>query len=902
MTPVMKNLSIQLQLSLSVIAMGFALLLAQLGLQFYVLREDIVQRIEKHEFRQLSDFAENLDEKLQDSKDMLASVGLNLPSAHMKDVGKLEKLLQREHALLTVYDDLYIFDKKGVLLTDWPVKPGRRTLNMSSRDYIQRVLKTHQPVISKPLLGKATKQPIVVVAAPILDKQQQLIGIIGGVLNLYKPNLLGAIATRKNGENGYYFLVTQDRVRIAHPDPKLILTQVPEGSSNLPFENAIQGFEGTQEGVSTRGVQGLYTFKRLKSTDWIVASMIPSTEAFAPIKNLYTKMVLVTLLLTLTLVPLMWGFVARLIQPLGGLAQAMHDTAAQMRDGAPAALVPEQGGQEIQTVAHAFNEFVTARIHAENELSLARDAAQAANASKSNFLANMSHEIRTPMNGILGMTELCLQTRMTSEQRSYLEMVSASANSLVAVINDILDFSKIEAQKLHLDPHEFSLHALIRQASRTLSLRAAEKELELVCDLAPDVPDLVVGDPVRLQQVITNLLGNAIKFTAQGEIVLSVHIMKLAPEDQGLWLEIRIRDTGIGISRDKQAIIFDVFTQADSSTARRFGGSGLGLTISRSLVEMMGGHIEVQSQLGQGSTFSFTTRLELARATPTLKDRLHPQLKGQTALVVDDNASSRAILLQRLSCAGLHAVASDSAAHALHNPQLAQARYALVDVSMPDIDGYALAAQLRQRMGPEQLTIIMLGALSEQISEEQLQPLGIQGFLVKPVDPHELVNVLNSPVQAQLNPLDSATPPQPVHATAPSRRVLLAEDTPINQTLQTILLNRMGYEVTIANNGLEAVEAFRSGSFDLVLMDVQMPEMGGVEATQQIRELESTRAGIRTPIIAVTANALKGDRDHYIASGMDGYVSKPISLEALKSEMARLMPDAPSNVTPPPHA
>jgi signal transduction histidine kinase/DNA-binding response OmpR family regulator len=886
----LKKLSIKLQLSLSVMAMGLLLLLVQLGLQFYVLRSDIVQRIETHEYRQLTSFASNLDERLLDSKDMLAEVAKHVPSAPLNNLDKLEELLKRERALLTVYDDLYIFDAKGVLLVDWPVKPGRRTLDMFSRDYIQGVIKTQAPVISKPILGRATQQPIVVVAAPIFDKDQQLVGMLGGVLNLYKPNLLGSIATRKNGEQGYYYLVTQDRVRIAHPDPSLILTKVPENSGNIPFENAIQGFEGTQEGTTTRGLQGLFTFKRLKSTDWIIASVIPSAEAFAPLTDLYTKMVTITLLLMLTLVPLMRRFVSKLIRPLEQLAQAMHDTAGRMREGGKTAPIAELGGPEIQTVAHAFNEFVEARFRAEHDLALARDAAQAANASKSHFLANMSHEIRTPMNGILGMTELCLQTRMTTEQRSYLDMVWASAKSLVAVINDILDFSKIEAQKLHLDPHEFALQGLIRQSTRALSLRASEKGLELVCDVAPDVPDLVVGDPVRLQQVITNLLGNAIKFTPQGEVMLTVSCMASPPNDQDIWLNIQVRDTGIGIPQDKQSLIFDVFTQADSSTARRFGGSGLGLAISRSLVRMMGGDIRVESQLGQGSRFNFTTRLQRAHQQAAIENGLHPPLAGQRVLVVDDNASSRVILTQRLSSAGLHTLACDSAAQALHHPQLKQAHYALIDVNMPDIDGYALATQLRQVRHCSELTIVMMGALSEQISPEELQAMDIQDFLIKPVDPQELMAAFNrqlAPCTPASTP--SSTPNTPV--APPERKALLAEDTFINQTLQTILLNRMGYTVTLANNGLEAVEAFTQHTFDVVLMDIQMPEMGGIEATRLIREHEAACLANPTPIIAVTANALKGDRESYIACGMNGYVSKPISLETLKSEMERLLPN-----------
>jgi signal transduction histidine kinase/DNA-binding response OmpR family regulator len=888
----MKNLSIKLQLSLSAIAVGFVLLLAQLGLQFYVLRADIVQRIEKNEFRQLSDFANNLDERLQDSVAMLASVGLNVPAEQIGDLPKLERFLQREHALLNVYDDLYIFDANGILQVDWPVKPGRRSLDMSARDYIQGVIQTRVPVISKPILGKATKQPIVVVAAPILDKQNRLVGILGGVLNLYKPNLLGSIATQKNGETGYYYLVTKDRMRIAHPDASLIFKPVPEGSGNIPFENAIKGFEGTQEGYTTRGLKGLFTFKRLQATDWIVASVIPSEEAFAPIEALYQRMLIVTALLMLTMVPLLWGFVAKLVQPLGQLAYAMHDKAEQMRKGLQVTPIAEMGGQEIKTVVLAFNAFMEARQRAENELSLARDAAQSANESKSNFLANMSHEIRTPMNGILGMTELCLQTRMTTEQRSYLEMVSASANSLLVVINDILDFSKIEAQKLYLDPHEFSLHALIRQASRTLSLRASEKELELVCDVAIDVPDMVVGDPLRLQQVVSNLLGNAIKFTAQGEIVLTVACRQNASTPESIGLFFQVKDTGIGISHDKQALIFDVFTQADSSTARRFGGSGLGLAISRNLVQMMGGEIDVSSEVGKGSTFSFTVQLQRAQSSHMTANQISPSLQGQTVLVVDDTASNRHMMTKRLTCAGLHVVATDSAAHALHSPQLTQAALALVDVNMPDIDGYDLVKQLRQIKTAAQMPILMMGTLSEQISQEQLDQFDIQGFLVKPIDSCELVASLNRVSAVNVVHDEPVRAPRDAAALTATRQVLLVEDTPINQTLQSILLNRMGYEVTLANNGLEGLEAFNTQAFDLILMDIQMPEMGGIEATQLMREQEQLRQLKRTPIIAVTANALKGDRERYFEAGMDGYVSKPLSMDSLKTEMARVLAQA----------
>ena len=369
----MKNLSLKLQLSLSAIAVGFVLLLAQLVLQFYVLRGDIVQRIEKNEFRSLTAVAQNLDEKLQDSMDMLASVGTHVQPSLMGNIPELEKFMQREYALLNVYDDLYVFDAKGILLVDWPIKAGRRNLDMSSRDYIQGVINTGKTVISKPILGKATKQPIVVVATPIQNDKGELVGIMGGVLNLYKPNLLGSIASQKNGEAGYYYLVTKDRIRIAHPDPSVILTPLPLDSGNAPFENAMHGFEGTQEGVNSRGLKGLFTFKKLETTDWVVASVIPSSEAFQPIAALYEKMVLVSVLLMLTIVPFLWSYAGRLVSPLAQLALAMHDKATQMRDGKTVTPVAEVGWQEIKTVVHAFNEFLDARIRAEAELSVARD-------------------------------------------------------------------------------------------------------------------------------------------------------------------------------------------------------------------------------------------------------------------------------------------------------------------------------------------------------------------------------------------------------------------------------------------------------------------------------------------------------------------------------------------------
>ena len=887
----MKSPSIRVQVALSAIALGCLLLVAQLGLQFFVLRTDIVQRVEKHEFRALKDFAVYLDEKLEDSVNMLAVEAVNVPAARLHNTAALENYLSRQQALLTVFDDLYVFDARGVLLVDWPRKPGRRMLDMSERDYVREVVAHHRPYISRPILGKATRQPIVVVAAPILNEHKELVGILGGVLNLHKPNLLGSIGSRKNGETGYYYLVSGERVRIAHPDPALVFQTVPRDSGNEPFERAMNGFEGTLEGTNTRGLRGLFTFARLSTTGWVVASVVPSEEAFAPIRQIYLRMLLVTVAMLLVFLPLLWVFSRRWVRPFTQLVQAMERTAQRMREGQAVQSITPRGAREVRKITHVFNAFVEARTHAEQALSVARDAAQAANDSKSQFLANMSHEIRTPMNGILGMTDLCLQTRMTQEQRSYLSMVNTSARSLLAVINDILDFSKIEARKLELDPHDFCVSTLVRDCTRALSLRATEKNLEMICDVAADVPKGLIGDPLRLQQILTNLLANAIKFTARGEIVLGVR--RLATEGPDVWLEWSVQDSGIGIALDKQAMIFDTFTQADAGTARRFGGSGLGLAISRSLVEMMGGQIQVDSVPGQGSTFRFTTRLQAVRESLVHGEPLHPALQGAQVLVVDDNASKRRWLARELGRMGLHGLAAEDAAQAMQAVQSLQVRCVLIDVGMPEIDGYTLATQLRKLRRPEQLGIVMMGRPSEQLSDEQMQEHQVQGFLLKPVAPNELVSMLNALVSPQAASASRALPaPAPTGAHAASWRVLLAEDTPVNQTLATLLLTRMGHEVTVANNGQEAVDAFASGEFDLVLMDIQMPEMSGIEATLAIRTLERERGLPYTPIIAVTAHALKGDRERYLASGMNGYVSKPLSVEALKMEMLRCMAQA----------